>query len=172
MWQQILTKLRKKAKKDKDKSISNLIKKIEQVPRAIQEAVLHYYLRKCRNLYSLAYYQWRFKYRPLGSFGQAGIADLIRRTAAQFESDITYRKCCTSETVKASVIPKDMVKRYKLLGAQPSVHQVKSLDEIGMQDPYVEEAQISRSDCPSPGTFTLGANVLSVPIYPPGKIGT
>jgi hypothetical protein len=140
MWQQILTKLRKKAKKDKDKSVLQLIKKIEQVPPTIQEAVLRYYLRKCRNLYSLAYYQWRFTYQPLGSFGQGHIADLIRKTAAQFERDITYRKCCTSETVKASGIAKDMVKRYKLLGAQPSVYLVKSLDEIGMQDPYVEEA--------------------------------
>ena len=135
-----MTKLSKKAEKDKDKGIRQLIKSIKAVPPAVQEAVLHYYLKKCRALYSLAFYQWRFKYQPLGSFGQEKIAELIRKTAKAFDKDITYRKCCTAETVKASKIPKDTVKKYHLLRSHPSVYHVKSLDEIGMQDPYVEEA--------------------------------
>ena len=140
MWKQILDKLKKKAEKDKDKHILKLVKKIQDVPRVVQEAVLHYYLKKCRGLYSLAFYQWRFKYQPLGSFGQTAIADLIRSTAEEFDKDITYKKCCTTETVRASAMPSDTVKKYKLLGARPTPYHVKSLDEIGMQDPYVEEA--------------------------------
>ena len=58
----MLIDLRKRAKKNKDANIKQLIKEIGNVNPDIRNFVLTSFVNKCRELYQIAFFQWRKKY--------------------------------------------------------------------------------------------------------------
>ena len=61
----------------KDKQLNQVIRSIVKVPKHIQEAVLMAYVNKCRELYQIAFFQWRKMFPTSKKYHEDEVVELI-----------------------------------------------------------------------------------------------
>ena len=66
-----------KALKFNDAAMRSLVTRIIKIPEAVRRRVLTLYVRRCRDFYQIAFFQWRKKYPSKWRFNLAEIEELI-----------------------------------------------------------------------------------------------
>ena len=61
-WDKLFGSLLSNAIKHKDTDMKVLCNRIVKIPREVKMRVLTLYVRRCRDLYQIAFFQWRKKY--------------------------------------------------------------------------------------------------------------
>ena len=61
-WDKLFGALLSNAIKHKDTDMKVLCNRIVKIPREVKMRVLTLYVRRCRDLYQIAFFQWRKKY--------------------------------------------------------------------------------------------------------------
>ena len=61
-WDKMIGQIQLNASKLKDAKTSEICRKIMIIPKRIQFVILRYYVAACRNIYAVAFFQWRQLY--------------------------------------------------------------------------------------------------------------
>ena len=93
-WDKLIGQMCLKATQINDKDIMDILKHIVIIPRHIREAVLVAYVNKCRELYQIAFFQWRKIYPNSINFNleqiQTLIVERIEYTYERNSDSLTY----------------------------------------------------------------------------------
>lgn len=61
-WGKLLGRIEHKSKKENDKEMDAVLRRIRVIPDEVVEAALHHFVQKSSELHAIAFLQWRLKY--------------------------------------------------------------------------------------------------------------
>jgi hypothetical protein len=80
-WDKVLTVIQGQALKQKDKAMGQICKHIMLVPVNIKTECLFKYLEKCKEMFAIAFFQWRLKHNPYLTHNVDELEELIPERA-------------------------------------------------------------------------------------------
>ena len=92
-WDKMINMLRIKANESRDQKILNILHNIIKVPKFIKRWILTLFVYRCRELYHIAFFQWRLKNPSTIRFDKDELTDLINfRIGYTFDPKIMKNK--------------------------------------------------------------------------------
>ena len=80
----MLFEMTEMAKEKEDSSTIKMLGHIEKVPKHVKDAVLRHFVRKCKEMHSIAFMQWRLKFPQELTFDKKEIEKLVFRRINHF----------------------------------------------------------------------------------------
>lgn len=134
-WNKIIWELKTKAIILRDKTTSALVTRFLAVPEKVRRDCLSKYLKSCRLLHAIAFFQWRNKFPNKIKHNKNQLDELISEKTSFLYSKIAKTKP-TDETLKSSKLRPDFFKHYVYFNQKEEAWAIQSFHQIGMCDPF------------------------------------
>ena len=145
-WDKMTGNILQKAVSIRDEVGQGLIRKMIVVPRDVRDSVLRNFVGKCRARHTIAFFQWRLRFPSHIRHDHAALQTEIEGLLKQFVADDEAQdQVIGEETLKASKLSKDFIKKYRILdGAHGEAFPwgVNTFNQIGWDDPFPEDAKV------------------------------
>lgn len=137
-WKKLLKQIQIHSLKTKDKKSQKLVIELGAVPAEIQDEALLRWLLACKNIYTIAFFQWRLS--KCNERDKCQLEDLIQSSVNFFSSfkKANQDKKVTTSTEKLATLPLNFMIRYGLNEDSSEHFNINSFYQIGLSDPFPE----------------------------------
>jgi len=138
-WDKMFGVLQSQASKSNDKPTNDMCKKLIVIPKEVRYAMLKKYVTQCRNLYTIAFFQWRLMYPSQVRFEKEQLEVILYKCINDLIDGLNPKLHPSDETNRESMIPRDFLRRYSLADIAEQDFLVNRFWSIGMADPYPDD---------------------------------
>ena len=139
-WERLLSKISQQAVRRPRKDIlaSKLLTKFFMIPSRVRAACLKHWVKKCRELYAIAYLQWRYLHAPDSYYrSERELEELIQSRLAYLNNN--YQPECKEaslDTREEARLSQDFLTAYGIADKELQPFKVNSFYQIGLEDPF------------------------------------
>ena len=133
-WNKLQGTLMDRAQQSNVKRLKMLILEIVKVPAEIKHEVLRFIVKKCMELHSIAFLQWRYLFPGNSPYYSDDVLDELIQARIEFFY-INYSDC-RCKLHKKSNLPKGFQNHYGDLLSPSEEFQISSFDQIGILNPF------------------------------------
>ena len=104
------------------------------IPKEIKEALLKEYVKRCIEMHSIAFLQWRLKYPSKVSYNKELVEDMVRLRISHLYLSVNPDQAVSDLTLDSGHIDKDFVKEYFEFNMPEGVYQpyfINSFSSLG-----------------------------------------
>ena len=141
-WDKLLGKIMEHAIEIKDTKMIQICDEIIKVPREVQSATLYAYINRCREVYQIAFFQWRVLYPSRLKNNEKEKQDLIskRINYTYFKERGKYSMKPLDQTISHSKLPRNFKKNYShFIEKADKKYNINTFDQLGWVDPFPNE---------------------------------
>lgn len=138
-WDKMIGQTQLRASRLKDKKTSDLCLKIILIPKQIQKAILKNYVTACRNVYAMAFFQWRMMYPNNVRHSEEELNEILVERIANFSCNMIKISSLNDEDKDQPYsVPKDFLARYKM-DDEIQPFDINCFESICWADPFPNE---------------------------------
>ena len=115
-WDKLFGYLMITASQKKDSYVKEILTQVARVQPEIKKALFQFYIKRCQELYAIAFFQWRYEFEETSKYeNKVELEKIIVKRMSNFFKPINKKHKVPKSTMAIASLSPNFAKNYKLV---------------------------------------------------------
>jgi len=175
-WEKLIIPIQLQATESGDKNVNELCAQILLIPPEVQYEVLKQWVKGCRDLHAIAFFQWRImypkwireKWHPCYRHDYEKLTEIVEERIEYVRTELETEEKISLETLEDSKIDQNFLVKYNMAEQGVQSYLINGFQTIGWSDPYPDDDIFIKGSLDDGHNLVLPSKADHL-VYPSGR---